>query len=128
MPEPNKQDGVTGHCSTGLSQSASVLLAYLFGWLGGVVFLLIEKENRFVRFHAAQATVMGLSCTVVCGILSALGAIPILGFIFTLASVLIGLAVFIATVLLIIQSYHGHTIKLPVIGDLAEWLVDSITA
>jgi uncharacterized membrane protein len=90
------------------------------------VFLLIEKENRFVRFHAAQATVMGLGCTVVCGVLSVLSAIPILGLIFSLASALIGLGVLIATVLLIIQSYHGHTIKLPVIGDLAEWLVDSL--
>jgi uncharacterized membrane protein len=126
MQEQNKQEDIAGHCSTGLSQSVSVLLAYLFGWVGGVVFLLIEKENRFVRFHAAQATVMGLACTVVCGVLSVFSAIPILGFVFSLASALIGLGVLIATVLLIVQSYHGHTIKLPIIGDLAEWLVESL--
>jgi uncharacterized membrane protein len=126
MQQPDNEDGIAGRCSTGLSQSVSVLLAYLFGWVGGVVFLLIEKENRFVRFHAAQSTVLGLACAVVCGVLGVLSAIPILGLIFTLASVVIGLGVFIATVLLIIQSYHGHAIKLPVIGDLAEWLVDSL--
>ncbi|MCP4199202.1 MAG: DUF4870 domain-containing protein [Proteobacteria bacterium] len=126
MQEPNKEQRMTGNCSTGLSQSVSVLLAYLFSWVGGVVFLLIEKENRFVRFHAAQSTVMGLTGTVVVGILAVFSAIPILGFVFSLASAIIWLVWFIATVLLIIQSYHGNTTKLPVIGDLAEWLVESL--
>ena len=125
MQEPGKH-GTNGHCSTGLSQPVSVLLAYLFSWVGGVVFLLIEKENRFVQFHAAQSTVMGLLYTVVIGVLGALSAIPILGFVFAIASALIWLVVLIVTVLLIVQSYHGHLIKLPVIGDLAEWLLESL--
>jgi uncharacterized membrane protein len=126
MQQPDKEGGMAGRCSTGLSQSVSVLLAYLFSWVGGVVFLLIEKENRFVRFHAAQSTMMGLACTVVIGILAVFSAIPIFGLVFSLASAIIWLGWFIATVLLIIQSYHGNTIKLPVIGDLTEWLLDSL--
>jgi uncharacterized membrane protein len=38
--------------STGLEENVAGLLCYLFGWVSGLVFLLLETENRFVRFHA----------------------------------------------------------------------------
>jgi len=41
----------------GLDRNVSALLSYLFGWLSGLVVILIEKEDGFVRFHAMQSIV-----------------------------------------------------------------------
>ena len=40
-----------GKTSVGLSANTAACLCYLLGWLSGIVFLLLEKENTFVRFH-----------------------------------------------------------------------------
>ncbi|UCC18134.1 MAG: hypothetical protein JSU58_01040, partial [Dehalococcoidales bacterium] len=37
--------------STGLDQNVASLLCYLFGWVTGIIFLILEKENKLVRFH-----------------------------------------------------------------------------
>ena len=41
--------------STGMSASTAGLLCYLFTWITGIVFLIIEKRSTFVRFHAWQS-------------------------------------------------------------------------
>jgi len=42
-----------GKTSTGINPTVAGLLSYLLGFVTGIIFLVIEKENRFVRFHAA---------------------------------------------------------------------------
>jgi len=41
--------------STGLTPRTAATLAYLSWWVTGLVFWVIEREDRYVRFHAAQA-------------------------------------------------------------------------
>lgn len=36
--------------STGLSPNVAGLLCYVALWMSGIVFLIIEKESKFVRF------------------------------------------------------------------------------
>ena len=43
--------------TTSLEPNVAGLLCYLVGWITGLVFILIEKENKFVRFHAMQSIV-----------------------------------------------------------------------
>jgi uncharacterized membrane protein len=43
--------------TTGLEPHVSAVLSYLGWWLTGIIFLLAERHNQFVRFHAAQALV-----------------------------------------------------------------------
>lgn len=51
----------TAMTSTGLTSRTGATLAYLAWWLTGLVFWVLEREDRFVRFHAAQAvTVFGI--------------------------------------------------------------------
>ena len=52
---PNMQ--TTALTSTGLSPRTAATLAYLSWWVTGLVFWLIEREDRFVRFHAAQSLI-----------------------------------------------------------------------
>jgi uncharacterized membrane protein len=42
----------------GIEENIAGALCYVLGWLTGIVFLLLEKENRFVRFHAIQSLVV----------------------------------------------------------------------
>ena len=41
-----------GGTSTGIQANVAGLLSYVLGWISGLIFILIEKENKFVRFHA----------------------------------------------------------------------------
>ncbi len=99
---------------SGLDENIAGLLCYLFSIIGGVVFLIIEKENKFIRFHALQAI---FTFIVFVGISLILNVLPILGFI---VSLLMSPFVFILSVFLMYQAYQGKMYKLPFIGDLAE--------
>ncbi|HJP27203.1 MAG TPA: hypothetical protein QF694_00130, partial [Dehalococcoidia bacterium] len=44
--------------SLGKTQNVAGLLTYILGWATGIMFLLIEKENRFDRFHSMQSIVI----------------------------------------------------------------------
>src|SRR3954447_25021680 len=45
----------TSKSSTGLEENVAALLSYVFGWVSGLIFFLIEKDSRLVRFHAMQS-------------------------------------------------------------------------
>lgn len=100
--------------STGINENVAGLLCYLAGWITGLIFLLIEKENLFVRFHAMQSIITFGGLTVLVIILS---FIPMLGWI--LLSI-IWIVELVLWILLMIKAYQGEMYKLPVIGDLAE--------
>lgn len=40
-----------------MSDKAKGVLTYVFGWIGGLIFLLMKDSNETVKFHAAQAIV-----------------------------------------------------------------------
>ncbi|HAV10348.1 MAG TPA: hypothetical protein DCX22_01860 [Dehalococcoidia bacterium] len=100
--------------STGLEENIAGLLSYVLGWITGLVFYLIEKENKFVRFHAMQSIIVFGSLTVASFILS---FIPIIGWII---SWLLSILALILWIILMIKAYQGQKYKLPWAGDLAE--------
>jgi uncharacterized membrane protein len=120
-PDPGPPDTGT---STGLAPNVSGALAYLLGPITGILFLLLEKKSNFVRFHAAQSigifvVLFGLS--IVLGVLSAiLTAIPVLGWIigivFFLLSLLIGLGGFILWIFLMFQAFQHKEWEFPWVG------------
>jgi uncharacterized membrane protein len=100
--------------STGLKPNVAGLLCYVLGWITGLVFLLIETENKFVRFHAIQSICVFGVITVADIVL---GYIPFLGVIITSIISLIGLVLWIV---LMVKAYQGAKFKLPWTGDFAE--------
>jgi uncharacterized membrane protein len=102
--------------STGLEGNVAGALTYALGWVTGVIFLLIEKDSKFVRFHAMQSILTFVAITVIQWIL-AFAHLGILTLIVWLLSV--GLWIF-----LIIQAYQGKLFKLPVVGDIAAKQMD----
>ncbi len=96
--------------SSGLEENVAGLLCYILGWVTGLVFILIEQENKFVRFHAMQSIIVFGAITIVGVILS---WILFLGLIIWL----LGLALWIV---LMVKAYQGIKYKVPWAGNLAE--------
>jgi uncharacterized membrane protein len=119
--------------STGLDENLAALLSYVFGWISGLIFFLMEKDSRLVRFHSMQSILLGAAAIVIfivfwiVAVVSSLvvGYISgILGGIVWIVMMLvggvIGLGIFVAAIISLIKAYQGQFFKLPVIGNYAE--------
>jgi uncharacterized membrane protein len=97
-------------------------LSYLGLWITGVIFFLMEKQNRFVRFHAMQSILFFGGIFVLDIILRFAAAFSpdILGLALGCLSFLIGIVGVIGWIVLMINGFQGKYFKLPVIGDYAE--------
>ncbi len=104
----------TGKTSTGLQPNVAGLLCYLGWWITGIIFIIIEKENQLVRFHAVQSIIFFGAVTIVNIILS---FIPVIGWI--LAWVIWVIAI-IMWIILMIKAYQGQKYKVPIAGNIAE--------
>jgi uncharacterized membrane protein len=100
--------------STGLDENVAGLLCYIAGWVSGLVFFLIEKDSKFVKFHAMQSIVTYVAFMLILWIVS---VIPFIG---GAIAGLVGLLALVLWIVLMIKAYQGEKFKLPVIGDLAE--------
>ncbi len=100
--------------STGLDPNLAGLLCYLAGFITGIVFIVIEKENRYVRFHAFQ------SLAVFGGLFVLSVILPVFPLIGPLLSFLVGIGSLILWIVLMVKAYQGERFKVPVAGDWAE--------
>ena len=118
----------TEETSTNMDPKLAALLAYLFGWVGGLIFYIIESKNKYIRFHALQSILFNVSVSIAFILLGVvfgiLGAIPGVGVVFALLGGLIyfGLAIgsLVVWIILMVKAYQGEKWLLPVIGDIAE--------
>jgi uncharacterized membrane protein len=104
----------TERTSTGLEANLAAALSYLVGFVTGAIFLVVEKENRFVRFHAMQSTLV-FAAIVLIDIL--LQIVPILGALAVVFLVIPASAVL--WLVLMYKAYQGEEFKLPFFGDIA---------
>ena len=99
--------------STGLDENLAGLLTYVLGFITGIIFLVIEKDSKFVKFHAWQSIITFGGLMVLSIVL---GFIPVVR-IFSGILSLVGL---VCWILLMYKAFQGEMYKLPMIGDLAE--------
>lgn len=100
--------------STGLEENIAALLSYVVGWVTGLIFFLIEKDSKYVKFHAMQSIITFGALMIISWILT---IIPVIGWVL---GMLLGILAFVLWILLMIKAYKGEKYKLPVVGDLAE--------
>ena len=116
-----------GPSSIGMDPKVAAGLSYLVGIIG-LIFFFIEKQNRFVRFHALQAILLGVSAAVVYIVLVILGVASafidqsgaLTGLIFGLGSLVVWGVAVIGWLIGMINAFQGKYFKLPFIGDYAE--------
>ncbi len=101
----------------GIDENLEGALAYFFGILTGILFLILEKDNKFVKFHAVQSIVVSVIAIVILTILGTiLIFIPIIGWILY---ILLYLGAFALWILLMFKAYQKEMFKLPIAGDIA---------
>ncbi|MDR0272689.1 MAG: DUF4870 domain-containing protein [Clostridiales bacterium] len=109
-----------------IDQNIVAALSYLFGPFSGIIVLIAEKHNKFVRFHALQSTMWFLMLMIagwIVGILDhVLSGIWIVGWIlsatFGFIGFLLGVISLVSLVYLIYKAFTGDTFKTPIIGDV----------
>lgn len=114
--------------STGLAPNVAGLLSYVLGPITGILFLVLEKENRFVRFHAAQSVAVGVALIIASIVLTVLSTvlafIPILGWIIaTIAGLGFSLLTFVLWLVLMYKAFQGEEWEAPVVGKYARQYV-----
>ena len=105
---------------TGLAPNVAGLLCYVLGWVTGIVFLILEKEDKSVRFHAMQSIVVFGALTIAHIVLD---WIPFVGqFVFL---PILWIVWVILLVILMVKAYQGQQWKVPFAGNFAESLLKS---
>jgi uncharacterized membrane protein len=109
-PTPVIQDSVN------LEPNVSAAFAYLVPPISGIVFFLIEKKNKFVRFHAMQSILFGIASYAV---LTAIGALRVI-YIGYFLQPIVTMASFAIWLLLIWKAYQNEEYHLPYLGKIAK--------
>jgi uncharacterized membrane protein len=127
---------------SGLEPNIAAALSYI--WIVGVIFYLLEKENRFIRFHAMQSILFGIANSIIMIVLLLVGFVLTFAFgiggamaggaLGTLVNLLIwliwllfwliGLALFATLIFAAVKAYQGQKLKLQIIGNMAENIVN----
>ena len=105
---------VKENTSVGLEPNIAGLLCYAVGWITGIIFFILEKDNKFIRFHALQSIIVFGAITIASALLTWM---PVFGGFF---GAVIGITAFILWVVLMIKAYQGEKYKIPWAGDFAE--------
>src|SRR5262245_40360113 len=130
-PPPGQQS------SLGLAPNVAAALSYI--WIVGLILFFIEKENKFVRFHAMQSVLYGITWTVVMTVLAIINAIiaivagvastaagdpGIISLLISLISMIIWLVIPLiylgGLILGAVKAYQNTKFKFPIIGNMAE--------
>jgi uncharacterized membrane protein len=113
--------------STGLEPNVAAALSYLAGPFSGILILLVERSNRYVRFHAWQAVLGlgGLALLAIGALFFSFLTLLISPLLFTLMyrlSEIVALVWVAAWLWCLVKAFTGHAWKMPVAGRHAERL------
>ena len=114
----------SGSKGSGLAPNVASLLCYICMPITSIIFLLLEKENKDVQFHAWQGTVFGVGYIIFIVALQILAAIlgaiaNILGVIIGLLIPVAGIIAFVLWIICLVKAYQGERWKIPYVGDFA---------
>lgn len=106
---------------TRLDENVAALLSYIFGWVTGLIFLLIDKRPN-VQFHARQSiTTFGGLTVIHLLLLPVFGLSLLAGWgIFAMLTWLVDIIGVVLWVVCMIKAYQGVRFRVPVAADLSE--------
>jgi uncharacterized membrane protein len=127
----------TGKSALGLDGNLAAALGYPIGIIA-IICLIMEKENRFVKFHALQAILLHVGFIVVAIAVWIIGIVlliagaaasaasgsgaagGIIGMLFGLIWLVVIVAYVGGLIFAAVKAYGGNEFKLPIIGGMAE--------
>jgi uncharacterized membrane protein len=135
-------DETRAKSALGLDANVGAALGYPIGIIGLIIFIM-EKDNRFARFHALQSLLYHVAWVVLMIVLvilfviltfvialisstsSAGGAVGgLLGILITLGWLVIVAVYLGGLIFAAVKAYGGSWFKLPIIGNMAEKIVN----
>ena len=123
-PEPTLPAPVT----SGIEPHIAAGLAAVFPLVGGVIFLVLEKKDKFVRFWAMQSVFFGglaFAISIALRVVAfVFGFLPFIGklmlFLLLIVYPIFGLAWFIVWVIGMVKAFSGKEWEIPWLGKLAR--------
>ena len=117
-----------GKTQLGIDSNLAGLLCYApccLGFIVSIVALIVEKQSRFLKFHAFQSLLLhGVAFVVWVAFMVAgmvLGAVSgVLSMLLVPVQIVVGVGFFALTVLLMVKAYNNEEFALPTLGDLAK--------
>lgn len=103
--------------SLGMDENIEAALSYFLGFITGILFFILEKDNKFVKYHAMQSIVVFIALFVINMVLTFVLGITTVGLMLFPLIYLIELIIWL---FLMYKAYKGEKFKVPVAGDFAE--------
>jgi uncharacterized membrane protein len=125
-PQPHPGSAAPSLTSLGIDANVAALLSYLVMLAGGLIFFFLEKDNRFVRFHALQSVLFVGAWIVVAMVLQMLGfMLSIMGLdLFRLLLIPIQLLLFLGFfavwVACMWKAFQGQMFRLPILASIVD--------
>ena len=120
---PAPAGGGPAVAASGMTENVAGGLCYVLGLLTGILFLVLEPYNRNprVRFHAFQSIFLNVAWIGVWILLTAVGAMMhFLALLLLPIWMVLGLGFFVLWVMLLIKTFNGGKMVLPIIGPMAQ--------
>ena len=115
-----------------MDANITALIGYPIGILA-LILIFIEKDNKFVRFHALQSVLWSVGVTIGIIVVAVIGTIlalvvsavsgslaTIVGLLVTLVYLVLFLVLFGGMIFAAYKAYSGEMFKLPLVGGMAE--------
>lgn len=118
----------SGTSTTGLASNVAAGLACIFSIVGGIVFLILEKKDQFVRFYAMQSLIVGgasICFSIALNIVSfILVHLPVVGRLIALllafVGMIVGLGFFALWIVMIVKAFTSKEWEVPYVGKIAR--------
>jgi uncharacterized membrane protein len=121
MPPPPGQPAPMGGMPASSNKKTYSILAYILGWITGLIFLFVGKDDPDVKWNAANSIVFfgGLSI-----VIFILGLIPVIG----VLSIILSLVGFVYWIIFLVMGLQGNgeRISAPGLGGFLNKYVDQL--
>jgi uncharacterized membrane protein len=124
------RDSMVVKATFGLDENVASAATYVLGWVTGIIFFVMEKDNKTVRFHAMQSILTFLPLMILWWIIGSVYSMMIIGAgmygavgmwgILSLISLLISIIMLLLWLFLMYKAYTGEKFKVPIAGEIAE--------
>lgn len=117
---PQPPQGGPVSATTGLAPNVAAGLTAIFPLVGGIIFLVLEKKDEFVRFWATQSLFFGAAFLVANIVLGVASFVPLIGCATSVLAILVSLAGVVLWLIGIVKAFQGEHWVMPFIGPIAE--------